>query len=303
MNANARRATADTELLGDPTCRCFLMCLWHRAGATLTVTPTVADELVGNVRQSERRHWERTLRYDAEHGNRKYDDTTYHAIIDAARSAAGAWIETELAGRGTGGLVAAQADMHASERAQRLAAAIPRECFRRPEGQSQYADRLIIAEAVVLGYTLLASENLGTIKHELTNGWLMSQGQTDTELIVTIANAAKALETATSAEDIALDAVLGAALPEQDRGIERDLRAVTAFIARLTRGHAAACATWAQDALETLDDPAIRFATARAELPHRARATEARRPLSPTTKLSTGSRPKGCVKVSRARRF
>ena len=273
----AARATADTELLGDPTCRRFLMCLWNRAGATLTVTPTVADELVGNVRQSERRHWERTLRYDAEHGNRRYDNATYHAIIDAVRSAAGAWIEDELGGRGAGGLVAAQADMDASMRSQELAARIPRECFRRPEGQSQYADRLIIAEAVVLGYTLLASENLGTIKHERTNAWLRSKGQATADLIVTIANAARALDPATSAEDIALDAVLGAALPDEDHGIERDLRAVTAFIARLARGHAGRCATWAQDALETIEDPGTRFATARGALPHQARATEARR--------------------------
>ena len=291
MNLDARRATADTELLGDPTCRRFLMCLWHRAGATLTVTPTVADELVGNVRQSERRHWERTLRYDAEHGNRTYDDATYHAIIDSARAAAGAWIETELAGRGAGGLVGARADMHASARAQALAAAIPRECFRRPEGQSQYADRLIIAEAVVLGYTLLASENLGTIKHERTNAWLRSERQTDTSLIVTIADAAKALDTARSAEDIALDAVLGAALPDEDRGIERDLRAVTAFIGRLARGHAQRCATWAHDALETLKDPATRFATARGELPRQARATEVRR----VTETRTAARRAGYI--------
>ena len=277
VKLDARRATADTELLGDPTCRRFLMCLWDRAGATLTVTPTVADELVGNVRQSERRHWERTLRYDATHGNRTYDEQTYHEIIDAARAAAGTWIETELAGRGAGGLVAGRADMHASMRAQELAAQIPRECFRRPEGQSQYSDRLIIAEAVVLGYTLLASENLGTIKHERTNAWLTSQGQTGTDLIVTIADAAKALDTTTSAENSALDAVLGAALPDEDRGIERDLRAVTAFIDRLARGHARRCATWALDALETLEDPATRFETARGRLPHRARATEARR--------------------------
>ena len=89
MNLDARRATADTELLGDPTCRRFLMCLWHRAGATLTVTPTVADELVGNVRQSERRHWERTLRYDTEHGNRTYDDATWaHDALETLKDPA-----------------------------------------------------------------------------------------------------------------------------------------------------------------------------------------------------------------------
>ena len=295
VSVNARRATADTELLGDPTCRRFLMCLWHRAGATLTVTPTVADELVGNVRQSERRHWERTLRYDAEHGNRTYDDATYHAIIDAARSAAGAWIEAELTGRGAGGLLGAQANMRTSAAAQELAARIPLECFRRPERQSQYADRLIIAEAVVLGYTLLASENLGTIKHERTNAWLMSEGQTETEFILTIADAAKALDTKRTCEDIALDAVLDAALPDAERGIERDLRAVTAFIGRLARGHAHHCASWALDALETLEDPGTRFATARGNLPYEVRATEARR----VTETRAAAQGAGYIELAR----
>ena len=57
VTVNVNLATADIELLGDPYCRRFIMSLWELAGGTIKVTPTVADELVGNVRQSERRHW------------------------------------------------------------------------------------------------------------------------------------------------------------------------------------------------------------------------------------------------------
>ena len=39
-------------------------------------------------------------------------------------------------------------------------------------------------------------------------------------------------------------------------GIERDLRAVTAFIERLSIGHAKVCATWAKDGLDGLESAA-----------------------------------------------
>ena len=277
MKIDSRRATADTEVLGDPTCRRFVMCLWELAGATLAVTPTVAEELLGNVRASERRHWVRVLRYQAKHSNVRYDEWTYRRIIDAASGAAGTWITNELTNTEAGGLARADPDMHQDERADTIAAAIPLSCFRRPEQQSQQSDRRIIGEAVALGYTLLATENLGSIKHERTNAWLVEQGHVEEPLIVTLSQAATALQHTNSHEDAALDAVLGAALPNEDRGIERDLRAVTAFIERLSIGHAKVCATWAKDGLDGLESAAARIAQARRRLPVRSRASEARR--------------------------
>ena len=272
-----RYATADTELLGDPTCRRFLMSLWEIGGGTLTVTPAVADELPGNVRRSEGRHWRRVLRYDARHRNHRYDDETYRAIIEATKEAAGRWIAAELAGQGAGGLTAAHPSMDTDEHADEIEARIPRECFRRPDNPSQRADRRIVAEAAALGYTLLATENLGTIKHERTNEWLIRHGHTEGPLIVTVGEAARALHHPTGKEEAALNAVLGAALPDHDRGIERDLRAITAFIERLQSGHAQACAVWAADAMEVLERPAALIARMRERLPVRTRRTEANR--------------------------
>ena len=277
MRTDARRATADTEVLGDPSCRRFVMCLWELAGATLVVTPTVAEELLGNVRASERRHWVRVLRYQAKHTNIRYDESTYRRIIDAASGAAGTWITNELTNTETGGLARADPDIHQDELAETIAAAIPLSCFRRPEQQSQQSDRRIIGEAVALGYTLLATENLGSIKHERTNTWLVEQGHVEEPVIVTLSDAATALAHTSSHEDAALDAVLGAALPNEDTGIERDLRAVTVFIERLSMGHANVCATWAKDGLDSLESAAARIAQARRRLPVRSRASEAKR--------------------------
>ena len=276
MSTGAARATADTEILGDPTCRRFLMALWEIGGSTLVVTPTVADELVGNVRQSERRHWRRVLKYDAAHRNHHYDEATYRQIINAARTAAARWVEEELAGQGAHGLLGAQTSMETDTLAEEISASIPLRCFRRPDHPNQRADRQIIGEAIALGYTLLATENLSTIKREPTNQWLIDNGYAHSAPILKIEDATKAMHPNATAE-AALDAVLGAALPDHDRGIERDLRTITTFIERLTRTHASVCATWANDALEEVEHPAQLIDNARAHLPQRARKTEARR--------------------------
>ena len=91
-----RKATADTELVGDPTCRRFVMRLCERAGSALTLTSTVANELAGNVRQSEKRHWARVLKYQADHTNHTYDADTAQKIVEATQAAAARWLDVEL---------------------------------------------------------------------------------------------------------------------------------------------------------------------------------------------------------------
>ena len=268
-------ATADTELLGDPYCRRFLMSLWELAGGSIVVMPTVADELIGNVRQSERRHWVNTLAYDAEHRNHRYDHAVYRHIVNAASTAAGDWIVTELGSEG-GGLTGADATLEQARRAIQIAPQIPRRCFRRPDHPNQRADRQIIAEAVALGYTLLATGNLNTVKREPTNAWLADQGLVARPLILTIDDAVKELYPSNE-RTASLEAVLGATLPETDHGVERDIRAITNFLNRLTATHAQPCATWALDEWETTDNPAGVINRARGRLPTASRETELRR--------------------------
>ena len=72
-------ATADTELLGRPTCRRFVTGLWEIARGQLVVTPTVADELPGNVRMSEGRYWEDVLAHEMEKANQRKTRTSASA--------------------------------------------------------------------------------------------------------------------------------------------------------------------------------------------------------------------------------
>ena len=276
MTMNVSLATADTELLGDPYCRRFIMSLWELAGGTIKVTPTVADELVGNVRQSERRHWVNTLTYDARNRNRRYDHATYRRIVNATSDAAGQWIMKELATEGQGGISAADPTLEQALRAIQIAPQIPRRCFRRPDHPNQRADRQIVGEAIALGYTLLATGNLDTVKREPTNAWLTDQGLIDRPLIMTVEDALKELHPGDE-RSASLRAVLGATLPDADRGVERDVRAITTFLNQLTATHARGCASWALDEWETLDNPAELIEQARDRLPRQSRETELRR--------------------------
>ena len=269
-------ATADTELLGDPFCRRFIMSLWELAGGGIRVTPTVADELVGNVRQSERRQWVATLDYDATHRNHRYDDETSRRIVNEAANAATQWIIEELARDRDAGISAAQPTLEDARRAIQIAPQIPRRCFRRPDHPNQRADRQIIAEAVTLGFTLLATGNLSTVKREPTNAWLAERGFIDRPLILTVEEAVKELYP--GAERVAaLRAVLGATLPDVNRGVERDLRTITTFLDRLSATHVRGCATWALDEWETIENPADLVDHARGGLPLKSRQTEVRR--------------------------
>jgi hypothetical protein len=273
---NVSLATADTELLGDPYCRRFIMSLWELAGGTIKVTPTVADDLVGNVRQSERRHWVNTLTYDAQHRNRRYDHATYRRIVNATSDAAGQWIMKELSAEEHSGITAADPTLEQAQRAIQIAPQIPRRCFRRPDHPNQRADRQIIGEAIALGYTLLATGNLNTVKREPTNTWLTDQGLIDRPLILTVEDAVKELHPG-GERSASLGAVLGATLPDADRGVERDVYTITTFLNQLTATHARGCASWALDEWEALDNPAELIEQARDQLPRQSRETELRR--------------------------
>ena len=269
------RATADTELLGDPTCRRFVTGLWEIAGGQLLVTPTVVDELPGNVRMSEGRYWEDVLACEMEKANQHYDGETYRRIIGNTKEAAGAWMRRELRGEGSGAIIAATGlDAETTRRVREIAERIPRGCFRRPDQPNRKRDARIIGEAVTLGFTLLSTQNLGTIKDERTNDWLMAEGYARAPLITTIAQATRALYPAMTRERAALQAVLGAAMPGHDRGIERDLRAIDTFIERLAASHAKECAVWARDGLEELEAPGEMVRAVRQALPTRTRAAE-----------------------------
>ena len=274
LRVTPARATADTQLLGDPTCRRFLMSLWELAGGTLTVTPTVATELSGNVRGSEIRRWRRALA-PPRGQNSRYDQQTYNRILEGVGDAAVARIRTELAT--PRGITAAPRDPEREAEAARIARAIPAACFRQGYRDRQRNDRDIIAEAAILGFTVLATENLTSIRHEQTNAWLQQEGLTERPLLIRVDEALAALAPEQSPQETALAAVLGAALPDRQRNLEEEHTTVARFIENLKKSHARRCGVWASDRLETAGNVEELIASARGQLPVQSRAAEHRR--------------------------
>ena len=268
--------TADTQLLGDATSRRFLSGLWELEGCALPVMPTVALELPGNVRGAENRRWQRTIRRDLARTNVRYKPGTYNAILRATREAAEAWTKEEL--ERPDGVVAVQGSVETDAAAAALARALPAICFRSTNEENERNDRAIVAEAVVHGFTLLASENLRSIAHEQLNDWLQDQGKTRRPLIVQIHEALTAYrrDPAERAR-MAFRAVLGAALPAAEQGLERDVEAVERFIMALKRTHAERCGWWADDGRKATQDIPAAIRGARANLPVHTRTAEDRR--------------------------
>ena len=276
LTIDAARITADTQLLCYATSRRFLSSLWELEGAALRVTPTVALELPGSVRAAEERRWQRILQHDVATGNRRYEPATYNAILRAARTAAGTWIEEEL--DRPHGLVAVPRTVESDQRATALSRAMPGACFRATNADSERNDRTIVAEAVVHGFTLLASQNLRSIAHERLNEWLQEQGHARQPLIVQIHEALPARSrSAADLEQTCLQAVMGAALPARDRGAEHDVRMLTRFIEVLKSGHAGQCGLWAEDGLKAAGDIARLTGAYREKLPTHTREAEERR--------------------------
>ena len=93
----------------------------------LVVTPTVADELPGNVRMSEGRYWEDVLAYEMQKANQHYDSETFRRIIANTKEAAGEWMRRELRGEGwsaaMGGIAhMARTDSHRRDERQAILA-------------------------------------------------------------------------------------------------------------------------------------------------------------------------------------
>ena len=124
---------------------------------------------------AENRRWQRTIRRDLARANVRYEPGTYNAILRATREAAEAWTKEEL--ERPDGVVAVQRSVETNAAAA-LARALPAICFRSTNEENERNDRAIVAEAVVHGFTLLASENLRSIAHEQLNEWLQDQGKT-----------------------------------------------------------------------------------------------------------------------------
>ena len=277
VNRGPKAISADVRLLTETASRRLLAALWEMEGGTMPVMPAAAAQLPGSVRVVERQRWELLFDREMRRSGIGRDEKSLCKVVSAAGDAAANWMQRELQGEGSGRLAAAALNRAHGALARGIADRIPVDCFRPPQIANRRRNAEIIGQAAALGVPLIAGEVMGSIETDAANEWLASNGHAPSPLILTVPQAALALRPDVGRERLALQAALGASLPESDGGVEHDLPAVRAFIAQLAGGNAWELAIWAAQGLEDAEDLRLAFREARQRLPALARAAERER--------------------------
>ena len=276
--------TIDRSLIYPTTTRRFLMALWEMDGLRINLVPRTVKEVWGLVQESEIDYWVRRLGKEAERTGTVVSRENAAAIERAAADAAAAWIDTELgcaglAGRNDSMLHAVTLTDSQSGYANEIAVAIPPICFRGERKDDHRGDRQIIAQSVVGGFRILASDNRSSIRRTQMNGWLIDEGLATRRLVL---NADDAIEEAGSWRTRParmLEAALRATLPGHGASVRREKTIIADFIERMgNEGLAAIARTCTEQwtgphAAEVYDDARAHIARG----PTLARDTEARR--------------------------
>ena len=237
-DAGLAKVTVDSSLMYPATSRRFLMSLWEMEGLRIELVPRTVKEMYGFVQDSEWAHWRAALIKEGQRTGRTWSPQETRAIAQAAANASAQWVNEEL---GHGEIpprndsmmrLVALSDTQASVAAM-IADAIPRFCFKGPSKDEHRGDREIIAQSVVTGFKIIASDNRSSIRRKQMNGWLSEKELAKEEFVL---NADDAIERAGQWREQParmLEAALRAALPETPRSAEREDYIVTTFIRRM----------------------------------------------------------------------
>ena len=232
--------TIDSSLIYPTTARRFLMALWEMDGLRIELLPRTVQEMYGFIQDSERGYWRRGLVKEAQRTGTQWPPQTVEEVSEAAAAAAGEWVNEELGykeapARNDSMLRPVLLTPQQQARAGLIAESIPRECFRGPSKNNFRGDREIVAQGVVSGFRILASENRGSIRRVQMNGWLHEGGLATEEFVL---RADDAIERAGPWKDQParlLEAALRAALPDNRRAPQREAEIVETFIARMKK--------------------------------------------------------------------
>ena len=172
--------TLDTSVMCRPVERRFVMATWELLGARVPVLPNVASELHGVMYRNEFLHWQRSLAsQERREETKEYPTGAKDRIATAAAEGARQWVEqelqTELEPAEGAHIPSALRPVRMStlqrEQANGIAAAIPNRCFAGPSKDNHFGDRVIIAQAIVMGFSILASRNRASIRRNQVNEW------------------------------------------------------------------------------------------------------------------------------------
>ena len=219
------------------------MACWERLGQTVPVLPRVVTELYGLMAENEQEHWKRVLDGEERRNQATYTAEARYAIGQAVMSGTHEWIHKELdmqfqTGRPPDNSVlrVVLLDTAQAAQAEEMADRIPSYCFRgRGGAKGHRGDRSIIGQAIVMGYTVLASQNFSSIRGPRLNYWVKEECGLQSDLIQDPDKVVLALHksVAQDSDTEALKAVLFATLPDRRVSLEREDRIMDQFFTRL----------------------------------------------------------------------
>lgn len=227
-NQSPHQLGLDTNILRHPTPRRFFLSFMERIGAQAHLSPTVQEQIVWEVGRQEEAHWVNKRLRQGTVGQGQED-----AILQAVGSAACEWaVETLVQpSRIINPHVLSDTEREAM---RKLYNSMPDRCFKTPEAASTLSDRRIIAEVVAAGVTIIISQNMNSIVQRNVNVWLREKNLSNPsimfsdEFINTWLRAGD--KKGVPRDGLLLDIVCGACLPERQGDVEKDARAVFAFL-------------------------------------------------------------------------
>ena len=262
------RVVHDSNNLGNPPQRRMNMSMVDNGTRHLEILNATAAETGRCIGASEVRRWRRVLQRS------QASIDTRVRVLAAVKDAATEWFRDELE-RTDGFLRRVPMSEDETAAAKELSLVLPEDLFTGRDGPRKEIDRAMVAEAAATGRTLLLTEDEATIRHLRTNQWLTENRWTETKTLLRSNSLAhQSLEM--DAGDTALyEWMLGAFLP--DSPTDRDVGIIEHNATQLDLAGMHHASARVMQELHADRDPRDTFARVRADLPHRARAAEARR--------------------------
>ncbi len=221
------------------------MCCFERLGFKVLVVPAVAGEMYGQLPTAETSHWARVLDGEENRGKHNYAPSSRAEIYEAVAEATRRWIHREFDAQIEDasqsleyGLSVIKMSAEQIVQAQRLSTDIPDNCFRILEPSRQLGDRNVMAQAAVLGFSVLASHNRHSIMRPEINRWMREEVGLNHDLVQEADDVMYELymELGLNPAIEKLKAVLLACLPSTIRSPLREREIVDQFLGRLERG-------------------------------------------------------------------
>ena len=163
--------TFDTNLAGVWRPRVFWATLCEDIGQRMELTPTTVAEVLRRIRLETEREWTKKLRAINQSGGHRWSKIEIRRLATTASTAARDWFRDEL--RRQGSIYASTS--RPAEEVEALEAEIDETIDDRAFDLSTdngVRDRKIVIEAMARGYDILASNNVGSIVHEILKEWI-----------------------------------------------------------------------------------------------------------------------------------